>query len=225
MRSLMPVMTSGSQSLAKPGSMPFTHSDTPAPVAALRRGSVISAGTTPSGYCRNTGPLDTTLAPARRILSRSARASGRRWSAMAVCTTQSGASANRASTSSVAATPRLRPRPARSPASRPTLSGFDTHTPTSSRSGRASMPARAWRPTLPVPHNTTRYVMARSSARSAQVDLGALGASVDLEDLAGDEVAGGGGEIDDARRDVLGLPDSPHQGGLLDEGEHGRVLD
>ena len=52
--------------------------------------------------------------------------------------------------------PRERPSPARSPASRPTLSGFDTHTPTSSRSGRASMPARAWRPTFPVPHSTTR---------------------------------------------------------------------
>ena len=38
-------------------------------------------------------------------------------------------SANRASASSVAATPSERPRPARSPASRPTLSGFDTHTP------------------------------------------------------------------------------------------------
>ena len=75
---------------------------------------------------------------------------------MAVWTTQSGSSASTASVSSVAATPSERPRPARSPASRPALSGFDTHTPTSSRSGRASMPASAWRPTFPVPHSTTR---------------------------------------------------------------------
>ena len=41
----------------------------------------------------------------------------------------------------------------------PALSRLDTHTPTSSRSGRASIPAMAWRPTLPVLQATTRYVL------------------------------------------------------------------
>src|SRR5829696_1639983 len=158
-RSLMLVSVSGSQSLAKPGSMPLTHSDTPASSAAWRTPADISSGTTPSGYCRNTGLDDTTLTPARSRRSRSVSASKMRLSAMAVCTTQSGSSASSASASLVATTPRSRSSPASLPASTPTLSGFDTHTPTSSRSGRASMPAIACRPTLPVLHCTTRYVI------------------------------------------------------------------
>ena len=42
------------------------------------------------------------------------------------------------------------------PASLPSFSGFDTHTPTSSRSGWASMPAIACRPMVPVDQTTTR---------------------------------------------------------------------
>jgi hypothetical protein len=78
------VSTSGSQSLAKPGSIPFTHSDAPPSAAAERIGSTSSSGTTPAGYCRNTGALDTTLTPARRIRVRSASASVIRSSAIAV---------------------------------------------------------------------------------------------------------------------------------------------
>src|SRR6266545_4639667 len=73
MRSEMPVTTSGSQSLAKPGSMPLTHRLTSPSSAAWCTGSIIDAGITPSGYCRNTGPLDTTLMPARRIPARAWR--------------------------------------------------------------------------------------------------------------------------------------------------------
>ncbi|WP_039916950.1 hypothetical protein [Amycolatopsis azurea] len=76
--------TSGSQSLAKPGSMPLTHSDAPPSRAASRMGSIISGGTTPSGYWRNTGLLDTTLIPARRNRFRSSTASTSRSSAIAV---------------------------------------------------------------------------------------------------------------------------------------------
>ena len=43
-----------------------------------------------------------------------------------------------------------------SPASLPSFSGLDTHTPTSSMSGWASMPAIACRPMVPVDQTTTR---------------------------------------------------------------------
>ena len=114
---------------------------------------------------------------------------------------QSGLSASSASTSFVAATPSVRPRPASSPASLPTLSGLETKTPTSSRSGRASMPARAWLPTFPVLHCTTRWGMAAASfltggsraarrgaleVRDRELEVGRLQPAVDFDDLAGD---------------------------------------
>jgi hypothetical protein len=64
--------------------MPFTHREAPPAAAARRIGSTISSGTTPAGYWRNTGELDTTLTPARRSRSRSASASVIRSSAIAV---------------------------------------------------------------------------------------------------------------------------------------------
>ena len=79
-----------------------------------------------------------------------------RSSAIAACTIASGASAISASRSVVALMPRSRPSSASSPASLPSLSGLDTQTPTSSRSGWASMPAIACRPTVPVDQTTTR---------------------------------------------------------------------
>ncbi len=84
MRSQTEVRTSGSQSLAKPGSTPLTNSDAPPACAAASIGPSSSLGTTPYGYCRNTGQLDTTLMPAARNLVRSAIASGSRLSAIAV---------------------------------------------------------------------------------------------------------------------------------------------
>lgn len=84
MRSLMPVTASGSTSLAKPGSMPLTKIDAPPAAAASRTGSDISGGTTPSGNWRNTGLLETTFTPARRMRHRSSIASMIRTSAIAV---------------------------------------------------------------------------------------------------------------------------------------------
>src|SRR5690606_12034382 len=59
------------------------------------------------------------------------------------------------------------PRPARSPASRPTLSAFATSTWLSARPGWASTARMAARPTLPVPHTAVR--MALGSAVGAVV--------------------------------------------------------
>ena len=78
-----------------------------------------------------------------------------RSSAIAVCRIASGFSAISASRSVVALTPSSRPRSARIPASLPSFSGLDTHTPTSSMRGCASIPAMAWRPMVPVDQTTT----------------------------------------------------------------------
>src|SRR5438128_12646524 len=109
----------------------------------------------------------------------------------------------------VAATPRCWSSPASSPASRPTLSGFETQTPTSSMSGRLVTPMIAFLPTFPVLHTTTRYVsdMVRTGALSqassllcsqlcsvvpdAHVKVCALQAAVDLDELASDVAARG----------------------------------
>ena len=74
---------------------------------------------------------------------------------MALCTMQSGASAISAAASPVAATPEWAAEAGQLAGVLPTLAGFDTQRPTNSRSGRASMPARTWRPTLPVLQATT----------------------------------------------------------------------
>src|ERR1700730_3581199 len=64
----------------------------------------------------------------------------------------------RASTSSVAANPSLRPRAQISPTSRPTFSGLLTPTPTSSNMGCLTISAITILPTNPVPHTTMRLV-------------------------------------------------------------------
>ena len=74
-----------------------------------------------------------------------------------MCSTQSASSTTSASTSSVAVTPVFAPVPASSPASTPTLSGPNTRTPTTSRSGCASDARSDRRPMLPVAHCMTRY--------------------------------------------------------------------
>src|ERR1700685_3146045 len=125
----------------------------------------------------------------------------------------SGRRSKRASASPVAATPRLRPMPARAPASRPTLAGLDTQRPTSSRSGRASIPAMAWTPTLPVLQATTRCMRLTTAGAAGsgsqvgqpEVHVGLLHAPVHLEDLAGHEGAGRRREIHHVGGDVLGL--------------------
>src|SRR5215218_8482937 len=96
------------------------------------------------------------LAPDSRHASRSAKASSGRVSAVAVYTTASTPLANATPVSGVASTPNGSMK-ASSPASRPTLAGFDTITPTSSRSACAATARIAGRPAFPVPHTTTRY--------------------------------------------------------------------
>ena len=99
------VSTSGSTSLAKPGSMPFTCSEALPAAAALVSFSSMSSGMTPYGYCRNTGPLDTTLMPAARNSSKRSSAPNGSASVIAVCTMQSGSRASSAALSCVAITP------------------------------------------------------------------------------------------------------------------------
>ena len=170
--------------------------------------------------------------PRSTISVRSAIASKMRSSTIAVCTMQSGSRAKSASLSSVAATPSSRPRPASSPASLPTFSGLDTQTPTSSRSGRASMPAIACRPTVPVDQATTLLMSAPIRTPSpaaghevgqAEVEVRHLQAAVDLEHLAGHEPTGGAGQVEHRRRDVLDLTD-PRQRRLRGHLVHGRLV-
>ena len=91
--SLTPESTSGRASLANPGSTPFTKIDTPPASAASTVGVIIPSSTTPYGYCRNTGPEDSTLMPARSMPCMSPSASNRRSSAMAEWMMASGFSA------------------------------------------------------------------------------------------------------------------------------------
>ena len=143
--------------MANPGSTPLTKMETPPSLAASTVGVIIPSSTTPKGYCRKTGPDETTLMPALSMPLHVAERLEQPVVGHGTCgRSTSGFRAKMASTSLVAATPSVRSRPASSPASLPTLSGFDTHTPTSSRSGRASIPAMTWRPTLPVLQATTR---------------------------------------------------------------------
>src|SRR6478735_6937047 len=159
------VSTSGSTSFAKPGSMPLTCRLAPVRSPALWIRSICSGGRIRSGHCSSTGPLEVTLTPASRKSMRSSIASNTRSSVIAVCTIASGASASRAALSVVARTPSSRPSSASSPASLPSLAGLDTHTPTSSRSGCASIPVMACRPTVPVDQTTTLYGVRGSPMR------------------------------------------------------------
>src|SRR6478735_5298805 len=155
MRWLRLVSASGSTSLAKPGSMPLTCRLAPVRRPDSASCSSISGGRIFSGHCSRTGPLEVTLMPASMNPNRSWMHSKTRSSAIAVCTMQSGFSAISASRSVVARTPSSRPSSASSPASLPSLAGLDTHTPTSSSAGCASIPAIAWRPMVPVDQTTT----------------------------------------------------------------------
>ena len=76
---------------------------------------------------------------------------------MAVYETQSASSASNDPASVVAFTP-TGPSPHSSPASRPSLPGLWTHSPTSSSSGWPMIPRNAYRPTFPVLHWMTRYM-------------------------------------------------------------------
>jgi hypothetical protein len=119
--------------------------------AASSTRSTCSGGSTCQGYCKITGAEPTTLIPASRMRRQSAIASAVRMSPIAQYTAQSGWVASSASRSFVAVTPVVMSSPASSPASLPTFSPADTHTPVSSHSGSVSRPASASLPTLPVP--------------------------------------------------------------------------
>jgi hypothetical protein len=103
------------------------------------------------------------LIPAARMRMMSAIASGSRVSPMAQYTTHSGLVARTASRSPTAAmpvtVPASRPTPHSSPASLPTFSGVDTHTPVSSNCGLVISSAKASPPTFPVPTCATRIAM------------------------------------------------------------------
>ena len=62
----VPASASGSRSLAKPGSMPLTNR-LALPFARVLDGRDDFVGNHCHGYCRNTGPLATTLTPAARM--------------------------------------------------------------------------------------------------------------------------------------------------------------
>src|SRR3954468_23264065 len=80
--------------------------------------------------------------------------------------------ASSASASVVAATP-SGSMPANAPASTPSFSALCTHTPASSRSGRRAIARIARRPTPPVDHPTTRYVIVPpGSVRRSGAGLG-----------------------------------------------------
>src|SRR5882724_4018350 len=100
-------------------------------------------------------------------------------------------SASRARSSSVlvvALTP-VDGRPAISPASTPTLPSVKHFTPTSSRSGWSMTMRRAWRPTAPVPHCTTRCGIAVLLFRSGLDPYGS-GAGQDVVGTPGNVVGG-----------------------------------
>src|SRR3984893_11776321 len=114
---------------------------------------------TPHGYISNPGVEPTTLLPEARMRMQSPIASGRRVSPIAQYTTQSGFVASTASRSATAVTPVDTSTPASVPASLPTFSGDDTHSPVSSNAGLLTSSVSARRPTLPVPTCATRMTI------------------------------------------------------------------
>ena len=130
----------GNRSVIPPGWMPVPWTLVPPDAQAAS----ITDSSRPPGKNQLSGV--TTFAPEARI-----RATVAVSAMIGEYTTQSAPRASSASTSSVAATP-SGARPHSSPTSTPTLSGLCTQHPTSSRSGWATMPATAARPTPPVAH-------------------------------------------------------------------------
>ena len=155
MRWLRLVSASGSTSLAKPGSMPLTCRLAPVRVAASASRSSISGGRIFSGHWSRTGPLEVTLMPASMNPNRSSMHSNTRSSAIAVCTIAVGLQRDQRVAVGGGQEPELAAELGQSPASLPSLAGLDTHTPTSSSAGCASIPAIAWRPMVPVDQTTT----------------------------------------------------------------------
>ena len=158
----------GKRSLANPGSIPVVKHDAPPAAQASVIGSIQLGGLRDiDGHTQGVMAVEHTSMPARRnapmsrMLSAAWAAVGPKW------TRASGRSATRASRSSVAATP-TGSMPHSSPTSLPTLSGWLTPTPTSSKAGWRTTSGMTILPTKPVPHTTTRLGAAviASSPRS-----------------------------------------------------------
>ena len=145
-------------SSAQPGSMPDTNTEL-SPLAQARSMASIDRrrARSPGGATdRTTSTPRWRPTPGTRRDRRTRRRAGcRRWR----CTRPHPRRPSYATlVSSVASTPSGSMN-ASSPASRPTFAGFDTTTPTSSRSACAATARIAGRPAFPVPHTTTRYAM------------------------------------------------------------------
>ena len=154
--------------MAKPGSIPVVKQDEPPASHASVIGSIQLGGLRDMvGQTHGVIEVEHTSMPARRKVPMSRMLS---WACAAVgpkCTRASGWRATSASASSVAAIP-TGSIPLSSPASRPTLSGLATPTPTSSKAGWRTTSGMTIRPTKPVPQTTTRFgcALIASSPRS-----------------------------------------------------------
>src|ERR1700727_24396 len=86
------------------------------------------------------------------------------------------------------------------------------------------MPARAWRPTLPVLHCTTRYDMGCSLVPGGlevgdwHLEVRRLQPAIHLENLAGDVGPGGRAQVEDGGGDVLDLTEPLEWRGVLHGG-------
>ena len=142
-----------------PGSTPLMKIlELPCRAASSTRAMYFS-GITPHGYCNIPGDDPTTLMPAARMRMTSFIASGRRVSPIAQYTTHAGRVASTASRSLTAAMPVDTSTPASAPASLPTFSGDETHTPVSSNRESETSWVNANRPTFPVPTWATRIAI------------------------------------------------------------------
>lgn len=164
MRRQVPAKAEGIRPLATPGPTPLLKMlESPCRAASSTRAMYLS-GSTPHGYCSGPGDDPTTLTPAARMRMTSAAASGNRVSPIAQWTTHSGPVASTASRSDIAVTPvttsSSSATPHSTPASLPTFSGDETHSPVDSNCGLViDQFGRAGRPTFPVPMWTTRIAM------------------------------------------------------------------
>ena len=157
------VSTIGRASVMKPGLLPVLWIDVPPAWRRPPRSARASWGPcSPAGGTRRASSPRCCPPPAGGRPRRSRR--------RAACRGRSpGCSARTSSIEPVASTP-VGASPASSPASRPTLSGSYTWTPTSSRSGCSSTPCSDRVPMLPVAHWTTR---SRAISRDAPNPEGA----------------------------------------------------
>ena len=191
MRSLTPDSTSGSASLANPGSTPFTKMETPAFSAAAMTGA--ARGSSGAGYCSITGLEETTLMPAARKRSRSVSASKMRSSAMAVCTMQSGSQRQQRVDVARRGHAEGAGEPGQLPGIVAHLVGVRDEDPDQLELGVGVDARQGMAPDVagaPL-HDAVRHGGASLEVGERELEVGRLQAAVDLDDLAGDVGAGG----------------------------------